>query len=382
MRVITFVVFCLIALAAAERRPRGQPGLSHLDRRRDVAQVRLAISGHLRVSRARRAAGVEGQPPRCAGRPLDTAGGEVGGRVVQRRRVRSLRPQANGPMSRSVSSRRPAIELEFSGAEQVEFVEIARYYDARKAAYSLSLDNWGFRAERESRSAVARRRQRPVRQISSGPGGLPSQRLARLDRHQHARRRRRAVLADAAGRTRSGRSKLGARGPCRDPSLQRRGLHGPRLPQRDPRLPRPAARPVAEDSLGPAHFRAHLDLRLLDDSVLATSAGQFVLVRGYNGHDNPTSVDYAAWNPEHGFYGVGGLSYKAYDAVFQSRQPAGRYYRADVEALDAAFERVCGQGQIFYAMWVSGPSAPSRGGTGVVGAGSVVGVVGSRSSGV
>ena len=58
-----------------------------------------------------------------------------------------------------------------------------------------------------------------------------------------------------------------------------------------------------------------------DASVLATSAGQFVLVRGYNSRDNPTSVDYASWNAEHGFYGVGGLSYKAYDAVFQRRQP-------------------------------------------------------------
>ena len=58
-----------------------------------------------------------------------------------------------------------------------------------------------------------------------------------------------------------------------------------------------------------------------------------------------------AWNPQRGFYGVGGLSYKAYDRVFQSRKPAGRYYRADVEALDAAFEQVYRQGQIFYAMW-------------------------------
>jgi hypothetical protein len=40
---------------------------------------------------------------------------------------------------------RPAIDLEFSGADQAEFVEIARYYDGRKAAYTLSLDNWGFR---------------------------------------------------------------------------------------------------------------------------------------------------------------------------------------------------------------------------------------------
>ena len=44
-----------------------------------------------------------------------------------------------------------------------------------------------------------------------------------------------------------------------------------------------------------------------DNSILGTSAGQFVLVRGYNGGNNPQSIDYAAWNPTHRFYGVGGL---------------------------------------------------------------------------
>jgi hypothetical protein len=98
-------------------------------------------------------------------------------------------------------------------------------------------------------------------------------------------------------------------------------------------------------------FEHILTCGYFDDSVLATSAGQFVLVRGYNSGDNPTSVDYVGWNPQRGFYGVGGLSYKAYDRVFQSRKPAGRYYRSDVDALDAAFEQVYRQGQIFYAMW-------------------------------
>ncbi len=99
------------------------------------------------------------------------------------------------------------------------------------------------------------------------------------------------------------------------------------------------------------YFEHILTCGYYDDSVLATSARQFVLVRGYNSRDNPTSVDYASWDTEHGFYGVGGLSYKAYDAVFQRRRPAGRYYREDVEALNAAFDEVHGAGQIFYAMW-------------------------------
>nr|MCU0981363.1 hypothetical protein [Pirellulaceae bacterium] len=37
----------------------------------------------------------------------------------------------------------PTIELEFSGVGAATFTTIAKYYDGRRAAYTLSNDNWG-----------------------------------------------------------------------------------------------------------------------------------------------------------------------------------------------------------------------------------------------
>jgi hypothetical protein len=102
---------------------------------------------------------------------------------------------------------------------------------------------------------------------------------------------------------------------------------------------------------GPHIFEHILTCGYQDESILRTDAGQFLFVRGYNAGDNPASTDYAPWNARHGFYGVGGLSYKAYDAVFQRREPAGRYHAEDVQRLNAAFDQVHAQGGIFYAMW-------------------------------
>jgi hypothetical protein len=246
---------------------------------------------------------------------------------------------------------RPAIDLEFSGADQAEFVEIARYYDARKAAYTLSLDNWGFRENAnpgapwrgadDDRSdkyqaalAVCRSHALPVAIAinTHGAGGEPFWQTlqAELDRNDGSWEP--AVHAETH--------------PCSVAAYAVRGYRSEILGCRDQLLGR-----LRKIPWGQFIFEHILTCGYYDDSVLGTSAGQFVLVRGYNGHDNPTSVDYASWNPQHGFYGVGGLSYKAYDAVFQHRQPAGRYYREDVEALDAAFERVYRAGQICWAMW-------------------------------
>ena len=88
-----------------------------------------------------------------------------------------------------------------------------------------------------------------------------------------------------------------------------------------------------------------------DESIFQTDAGEFLFVRGFNWLDNPESIDYVPWNAQYGFYGVGGLNYKGYDAVFQSREPEGRYYAADVQKLNDAFDQVYRTGDIFYALW-------------------------------
>lgn len=245
----------------------------------------------------------------------------------------------------------PSISLEFTGADKIEFVEIARYYDAREAVYSLSLDNWGLRptANRgapwkgaaddqsdkyQAALAVCRSYDLPVSIAinTHGAGEEPFWRTLQAELDRNDRSWEPAVHAETH--------------PCKAAAYMVRGYRSEILGCRDQLLGR-----LRNIPWGPFIFEHILTCGYYDDSVLATSAGQFVLVRGYNSRDNPTSVDYASWNVEHGFYGVGGLSYKAYDRVFQNRKPAGRYYREDVEALDAAFEQAHREGQIFYAMW-------------------------------
>ena len=245
----------------------------------------------------------------------------------------------------------PAIHLEFQGAEKVEFVEIARYYDARKAVYSLSIDNWGYRVgahpgatwqgadddrsdNYQAALAVCRANGLPVSIAINTrcAGGEPFWQTLQTELDRHDRSWEPAVHAQTH--------------PCNVAAYAVRGYSSEILGCRDELLGR-----LQNIPWGQFIFEHILTCGYYDNSVLGTSAGQFVLVRGYNSRDNPTSVVCAAWNPEHGFYGVGGLSTKAYDAVFQRRKPAGRYYREDVESLNAAFEQVYRAGQIFYAMW-------------------------------
>jgi hypothetical protein len=246
----------------------------------------------------------------------------------------------------------PTICLEFQGAGEVEFVAIARYYDACRAVYSLSIDNWGFRPDAhpgapwrgvdDDRSdnyqaalAVCRANGLPVSIAinTHGAGAEPFWQTLQTELDRGDRSWEPAVHAETH--------------PCKAAAYAVRGYRSEILGCRDQLLTSLRSIPY-----GQFIFEHILTCGYYDDEVLSTSARQFVLVRGYNSRDNPSSVDYAAWNAEHGFYGVGGLSYKAYDRVFQSHKPeSGRYYRQDVESLDAAFETVYRAGQIFYAMW-------------------------------
>ncbi|HPM80744.1 MAG TPA: hypothetical protein PLF81_08590 [Candidatus Anammoximicrobium sp.] len=245
----------------------------------------------------------------------------------------------------------PAIQLEFLGTSRVEFVEIARYYDGRKAAYSLSIDNWGCKSvahpgapwkgpaddESDNYQAavhVCRSFHLPVSvAINSkmlGGDDVWQRMQTELDRRDfswepvvHARTH-----------------------PCSVKAYSVNGYDPEILGCRDDILSRLRQIPFGQ------HIFTHiLTCGYQDESIYQTDAGQFVFVRGYNGHDNPESVDYAPWNAKYRFYGVGGLSYKAYDAVFQSRTPAGRYYAADVQKLNDAFDQVYQSGKIIYAMW-------------------------------
>lgn len=245
----------------------------------------------------------------------------------------------------------PTIHLEFLGTARAEFVEIAKYYDGRKAAYSLSLDNWGCRS-------VAR-----PGAVWKGPADDES------DNYQaalHVCRSFHLLVSIAINSKMLGgedvwqrmQTELDRQDFSWEPAVHAR-THPCSVAAYTVNGYRPEILGCREDILGRLRhipYGQHIFVHILtcgyqDESILQTSAGQFVFVRGYNGHDNPESVDYAAWNAKYGFYGVGGLSYKAYDAVFQSRDPAGRYYAADVQKLNDAFDQVYRTGGIIYAMW-------------------------------
>jgi len=243
----------------------------------------------------------------------------------------------------------PSVQLEFPGASRVDFVEAARYYDNRPTACSFSLDNWGCKSvahpgapwqgadddqsdNYQAALRVCRGFHLPV-SIAVNTGMAGGEAFWQ------------AMQAELAG----GGWEPAVHGrthPCSVSAYSVFGYRQEILGCRDELLGRLSGIP-----LGQHIFEHILTCGYQDETILRTDAGEFLFVRGYNGHDNPTSVDYSPWNAEHGFYGVGGLSFKAYDAVFQRRKPAGRYYAADVQALNAAFDEVCRQGRIYYAMW-------------------------------
>ncbi len=243
------------------------------------------------------------------------------------------------------------IELEFEDANAAKFESVTRYYDGRRAVYTLSIDNWGWRASArpgapwkgpdsddsdkyQAALATCRRFQLPVSiAINSGSAGGDAMWRAmqsELDRRDlswepavHAR----SHPHNAADYLVRGCSSeiLG----CRDDLLEH--LHGI-----------PYGQHVFEHILTSGYH---------DETILGTDADQFLFVRGYNGRDNPSSRDYGPWDIKHRFYGVAGLSTKDYDAVFARRQPKGRYLGRDVTELNEEFDRVYRAGGIFYALW-------------------------------
>lgn len=244
-----------------------------------------------------------------------------------------------------------SIELQFSHAASARFVGVAKYYDDRTAAYTLSLDNWG-------------------RMATANPGATwQGPDSDRSDKYQAAlavcRRFSLPVsiainthMAGSNAMWRTMQQELDRGDLSWEPAVHAQthpgnarayGLRG-----RDAEIL--GCRDEILHSLRHIPFGQHVFEHILtsgyqDDAILGTDASEFLFVRGYNGGDNPASTTYANWDDAHKFYGVGGLSAKAYDRVFARRDPKGRFFAADVEELDAAFDRVREAGGICYAMW-------------------------------
>ena len=243
------------------------------------------------------------------------------------------------------------LELEITGFGSVAFAGVARYYDGRKAAYTLSNDNWGCNAWAHPGA--------PWR----GPTDDGS------DNYQaalHVCRGLRLPLSIAINSRSAGgdalwrvlQEELDHRDASWEPAVHGRGhpknaaayrVDGYRseiLGCRDDILER-----LRDIPYGQHVFEHILTHGYEDEEIQRTGDGEFLFLRGFNWLDNPGSVDYAPWDEKRGFYGIGGLNTKGYDVLLERREPKGRFCAADVAEANAAFDEVLRSGGIFYALW-------------------------------
>jgi hypothetical protein len=228
---------------------------------------------------------------------------------------------------------------------------VAKYYDGRKAAYTLSNDNWGCNAwahpgapwrgatddESDNYQAalhVCRHFHLPVSIAinSRSAGGDATWRIMQEELDRNDRSWEPAVHGQTHPRDAAAYKIRGYRDEilgCRDDILKR--LHN--IPY------------------GQFVFEHILTHGYQDDAIYGTDAGEFLFLRGFNWLDNPTSTGYAPWDAKHRFYGVAGLNTKGYDALLERREPKGRYFASDVAELNAAFHEDYHSGGIFYALW-------------------------------
>jgi hypothetical protein len=242
------------------------------------------------------------------------------------------------------------IQLRLAGGGAAKFVGVAKYYDNRRATYTLSNDNWGCNpwakpgaawhgptsdeSDRYQASlSICRSFHLPVSMAinsrMAGGEAVWKNMQEELDRgdyswepavhgQTHAKDKEYLILGYQA-------EILG----CRADILGH--LHN--IPY------------------GQYVFEHILTFGYMDDDIFKIGAGEFLFVRGFNWLDNPMSNRFVPWNKRYRFYGVGGLNTKGYDALLERREPKARFYAADVAELNAGFDAVYRAGGIFYALW-------------------------------
>lgn len=247
----------------------------------------------------------------------------------------------------------PVIELRFDGAGEVRFDSIARYYDGRRAAYTLSDDNWG-------------------RQKTARPGapwhGMADDRSDKYQAAVHACRSFHLPVSVGVVTRLAGAEAMWQRIQeelDRDDYRWEPAAHSRNHPCTAKAY---AVHGYADESVGCAHdilarlrripygqqvYEFILPCGYQDDALQQAAAGEFLFLRAWDGKDHPESTAFAPWNSRYRYYGIGGFQTVSYDAVLEARRPKGRYYAADVQRLNAAFDAACRAGGIFYAMWHS-----------------------------
>ncbi len=244
------------------------------------------------------------------------------------------------------------IELQFTDVASAKFVSVAKYYDDRRGAYTLSIDNWGCRA-------------------GAHPGapwkGSTSDASDNYQAALHACRSFHLPVSIAINTHMAGgeavwsvmQKELDLEDCSWEPAVHGRthpmnaaeyavnGYAAEILGCREDILKRLKKIPYGQ------HIFEHiLTTGYVDDSIMQTDAGEFLFVRGFNNSlNNSRSNAYVQWNSQYRFYGVGGLSTKAYDRVLERREPKGRFNTADVSELNGAFDDLMKAGGVFYALW-------------------------------
>jgi hypothetical protein len=243
------------------------------------------------------------------------------------------------------------LEIEFVGVPKAAYESVARYYDNRKATFTLSNDNWGcnpwahpgapWRGPTDDESDcyqaalhVCRSFHLPL-SIAINSRSAGGEAMWKIMQEQ-------LDLGDRSWEP----AVHGWTHPNNREAYLVHGYKQETLGCREDILTRLHDIPYGQ------HVYEHiLTYGYVDDTLLATDDGEFLFLRGFNWLDNPTSTDYAPWHGKYRFYGVGGLNTKGYDALLETRQPKGRYFASDVANMNQAFDRVHETGGIFYALW-------------------------------
>ncbi len=243
------------------------------------------------------------------------------------------------------------IELRFLNAGSVSFDTVAKYYDDRKAAYTLSNDNWG---RKDTANAGA-----PWR-------GMTDDASDKYQASVHACRMFHLPVSVAINSQLYGEQAIWERiqeeldrgdrswepavhtrhHPCSEKGYLAGGYTPEIVGCRDDLLQN-----LGNIPYGQYIFEFILPCAYKDDAVRRASAGEFLFLRDWNNQDNPASTDFTRWNSQYQYYGIGGPQTRSYDAIMEARSPKGRFYAEDVMALNDAFDVTYKQGGVFYAMW-------------------------------
>jgi hypothetical protein len=89
-----------------------------------------------------------------------------------------------------------------------------------------------------------------------------------------------------------------------------------------------------------------------DSDLVAAGAHTYLLMREWDQSNHPTSIGFPLWNPAAANYGpAGSVQVLSWDPILEARAPKGRYDAADVAAMNAAWDATYALGGIHWAMY-------------------------------